>query len=53
MDLLIEFLDGEKFILKATEFKEMTGLAEGLIIKSTQMITIVVTIIVVAIMFGF
>ena len=47
------FLDGEKFILKATEFKEMTGLAEGLTIKSTQMITIVVTIIVVAIMFWF
>ena len=47
------FLDGEKFILKATEFKEMTGLSEGLTIKSTQMITIVVTIIVVAIMFWF
>ena len=47
------FLDGEKFILKATEFKEMTGLAEGLTVKSTQMITIVVTIIVVAIMFWF
>ena len=47
------FLDGEKFILKATEFKEMIGLAEGLTIKSTQMITIVVTIIVVAIMFWF
>ena len=47
------FLHGEKFILKATEFKEMTGLAEGLTIKSTQMITIVVTIIVVAIMFWF
>ena len=47
------FLDGEKFILKASEFKEMTGLAEGLTIKSTQMITIVVTIIVVAIMFWF
>jgi len=47
------FLDGEKFILKATEFKEMTGLAEGLTIKSTQAITIVVTIIVVSIMFWF
>ena len=39
--------------MKASEFKEMTGLAEGLTIKSTQMITIVVTIIVVAIMFWF
>ncbi len=47
------FLDGEKFILKATEFKEMTGLSEGLTIKSTQVITIVVTIIVVSIMFWF
>ena len=47
------FLDGEKFILKAVEFKEMTGLSEGLTIKSTQLITIVVTIFVVSIMFWF
>jgi len=47
------FLDGEKFILKATEFKEMTGLNEGLTIKSTQAITIVVTVVVVSIMFWF
>ena len=47
------FLDGEKFILKATEFKEITGLNEGLTIKSTQLITIVVTVIVVSIMFWF
>ncbi|OUX36433.1 MAG: branched-chain amino acid ABC transporter permease [Candidatus Pelagibacter sp. TMED273] len=47
------FLDGEKFILKATEFKEITGLNEGLTIKSTQAITIIVTIIVVSIMFWF
>ena len=47
------FLDGEKFILKATEFKEMTGLNEGLTLKSTQAITIIVTIIVVSIMFWF
>ncbi len=47
------FLDGEKFILKATEFKEATGLNEGLTIKSTQAITIIVTIIVVSIMFWF
>ena len=33
------FLDGEKFILKAMEFKEMTGLNEGLTIKTTQVIT--------------
>ena len=47
------FLDGEKFILKATEFKEMTRLNEGLTIKSTQAITIIVTIILVSIMFWF
>ena len=47
------FFDGEKFILKATEFKEMTGLNEGLTIKSTQAITVLVTIIVVSIMFWF
>ena len=47
------FFDGERFILKANEFKEMTGLNEGLTIKSTQVITIVVTIIVVSILFWF
>ena len=47
------FLDGEKFILKANQFKEMTGLSEGLTIKSTQIITILVTAIVVSIMFWF
>ncbi len=47
------FLDGQKFILKASEFKEMTGLNEGLTIKSTQAITLVVTMIVVSIMFWF
>jgi branched-chain amino acid transport system permease protein len=47
------FFDGEKFILKANEFKEMTGLNEGLTIKSTQAITLIVTIIVVSILFWF
>ena len=47
------FLDGEKFILKANEFKEMTGLNEGLTVKSTELITILLTIIVVSIMFWF
>ena len=47
------FFDGERFILKANEFKEMTGLNEGLTIKSTQVLTIVVTIIVVSVLFWF
>ncbi len=47
------FFDGEKFIIKATEFKEITGLNEGLTIKSTQLITIILTIVVVSILFWF
>jgi len=47
------FFDGEKFILKANEFREMTGLSEGLTVKSTQVITLFVTIIVVSILFWF
>jgi len=47
------FFDGEKFILKANEFKEMTGLNEGLAIKSTQVITLLVTIVAVSILFWF
>ena len=47
------FFDGERFILKANEFKEMTGLNEGLTIKSTQVLTVFITIIVVSILFWF
>ena len=47
------FFDGERFILKANEFKEMTGLNEGLTLKSTQVLTIIITVIVVSILFWF
>ena len=47
------FFDGEKFIIKAGEFKEMTGLNEGLAIKSSQVITIFVTLVLVSILFWF
>ena len=47
------FFDGEKFIIKAREFKEMTGLNEGLALKSTQVLTIFVTIILVSLLFWF
>ena len=47
------FFDGEKFIIKAGEFKEMTGLNEGLAIKSTQVITIIITMILVSTLFWF
>lgn len=47
------FADGERFIITARDFKEMTGLAEGLTIKSTQGITVITAVIVVAILFWF
>ena len=48
-----KFFDGQKFIIKAKQFKEITGLNEGLAIKSTQVITILVTIVLVSILFWF
>ena len=47
------FLDGTRFIMKAREFKQMTGLNEGLAIKTTQGITIVTAVIVVAFIWWF
>ena len=47
------FFDGEKFILKANEFKEMTGLNEGLTLKSTQVLTLFITLVVVSVLFWF
>ncbi len=49
----IRFADGERFIISARDFKTMTGLNEGLAIKTTQAITVVVAVIVVAILFWF
>ena len=39
------FSDGARFILKAREFKTLTGLDEGLAIKTTQGMTIIVTLV--------
>ena len=47
------FNDGERFILKARAFKEMTGLSEGVAIKSSQAITVASAFIVVAAVFWF
>jgi len=47
------FIDGAKFIFKANEFKEITGLNEGISLKSSQAITVIVTIVIVSIMFWF
>ena len=47
------FADGERFIINARDFKEMTGLEEGLAFKTTQGITVVTAVIVVALLFWF
>ena len=47
------FFDGEKFIIRAGEFKNITGLNEGIAIKSTQVLTVAVTIIAVIALFWF
>ncbi|MFT5161149.1 MAG: branched-chain amino acid transport system permease protein [Paracoccaceae bacterium] len=48
-----QFADGSRFIIKARQFKEMTGLSEGLSIKTTQGITFITAIVVVAALFWF
>ena len=47
------FADGERFIIKAREFKKLTGMAEGVSIKVSQGITVVAMIIVVVLLFWF
>ncbi|MBM2293899.1 branched-chain amino acid ABC transporter permease [Sulfitobacter pseudonitzschiae] len=47
------FADGERFIVSVRTFKEMTGLEEGLAIKTTQGITVITAVIVVAALFWF
>ena len=47
------FADGERFIITARDFKQMTGLEEGLAIKTTQALTVVTAVLVVALLFWF
>ena len=47
------FADGERFLLKARTFKEVTGLSEGLAIKTSQGVTIILAFMVVAVLFWF
>ena len=47
------FADGERFIVSVRSFKEMTGLQEGLAIRTTQGITLVTAVVVVAALFWF
>ena len=47
------FADGERFIIGARDFKKMTGLDEGLAIKTSQGLTVVTAVLVVAALFWF
>ncbi|RFP89080.1 branched-chain amino acid ABC transporter permease [Rhodobacteraceae bacterium 63075] len=47
------FADGERFIISVRDFREMTGLREGLALKTTQGITVITAVIVVALLFWF
>ncbi len=45
--------DGARFVLKAREFKQFTGLNEGLAIKTSQLITVVAAVAIVVALFWF
>ncbi|MEM9211130.1 MAG: branched-chain amino acid ABC transporter permease [Pseudomonadota bacterium] len=47
------FADGERFIISARTFRELTGMAEGLTFKVSQGITIATAVLVVAALFWF
>ena len=47
------FSDGARFIISARDFKKLTGLDEGLAIKTTQVITVITAVLVVALLFWF
>jgi branched-chain amino acid transport system permease protein len=47
------FSDGERFIVGARDFKDWSGLSEGLSIKTTQALTVVIAIVLVAALFWF
>ena len=47
------FLDGERFIISARDFKAWTGLSEGLALRTTTAITLVTAVIVVIVLFWF
>lgn len=49
----ISFTDGERFLVDAKSFREATGLTEGLSIRMTQALTIVIAVIAVALLFWF
>ena len=47
------FSDGARFVISAGDFKAMTGLTEGLAIRTTQVVTLVTAIATVAFLFWF
>lgn len=47
------FADGTRFLITAGEFKRATGLREGLALKQTQVLTVVIAVAVVAALFWF
>ncbi len=47
------FADGERFVVTARGFRDATGLAEGLAIRTTQVVTVVVAVIAVGLLFWF
>jgi len=49
----IRFADGARFLINAREFKAATGLDEGLALRSTQVLTVVTAVAVVALLFWF
>lgn len=48
-----QFNDGTRFLMKARDFKEMTGLDQGIAIKMSQAITVGVTVVLVIALFWF
>ena len=49
----IRFDDGARFLIAVRDFREMTGLEEGLALRSTQALTVVVALIVMVALFWF
>ena len=47
------FADGSRFVLAAQQFKDMTGLSEALVIKTTTAVTVITAAVCVALVFWF
>ena len=47
------FEDGARFVIRVDDFKEMTGLEEGLALRASQLLTVVVMLVTVAVVFWF